>query len=93
MTGPDDPAVATNTSVSALEADIRSGVDTWNDNTRPFVWTKTPKRSSQRSDDLSKDSQERTIDDLGPSRRAGQGERADRAALCARLAARGSGSW
>jgi pimeloyl-ACP methyl ester carboxylesterase len=31
----------THTSVQALEADIRSWVDTWNDNPRPFVWTKT----------------------------------------------------
>src|SRR6266545_722634 len=28
-------------SVQALEADIRSWVATWNDNPRPFVWTKT----------------------------------------------------
>jgi transposase len=29
------------TSVQALEADIRAWIDTWNDNPRPFVWTKT----------------------------------------------------
>jgi transposase len=29
------------TSVQALEADIRTWIDTWNDNPRPFVWTKT----------------------------------------------------
>jgi transposase len=28
-------------SVQALEADIRSWVATWNDNPRPFIWTKT----------------------------------------------------
>jgi hypothetical protein len=28
-------------SVQALEADIRSWVDIWNDSPRPFVWTKT----------------------------------------------------
>ncbi len=28
-------------SVKALEADIRSWIDTWNDNPRPFTWTKT----------------------------------------------------
>jgi hypothetical protein len=31
----------THTSVQALEADIRSWVGTWNDNPKPFVWTKT----------------------------------------------------
>ena len=31
----------THKSVQALEADIRSWVDGWNDNPRPFVWTKT----------------------------------------------------
>jgi transposase len=29
------------TSVPALEADIRDWIQTWNDNPRPFVWTKT----------------------------------------------------
>jgi transposase len=29
------------TSVHALEADIGAWIDTWNDNPRPFVWTKT----------------------------------------------------
>jgi hypothetical protein len=29
-------------SVHALNRDIRAGIDTWNDNRRPFVWTKTP---------------------------------------------------
>jgi transposase len=28
-------------SVQALEADIRKWVDTWNENPRPFTWTKT----------------------------------------------------
>src|SRR3954471_10865165 len=28
-------------SVAALNADIRAWIDTWNDNPRPFVWTKT----------------------------------------------------
>jgi transposase len=28
-------------SVQALEADIRAWIDTWNDNPRPFIWTKT----------------------------------------------------
>jgi transposase len=28
-------------SVQALEADIRAWIDTWNDNPRPFTWTKT----------------------------------------------------
>jgi hypothetical protein len=28
-------------SVQALEADIRDWTDTWNDNPRPFAWTKT----------------------------------------------------
>jgi transposase len=27
--------------VTALEADIRAWIDTWNDNPRPYVWTKT----------------------------------------------------
>ena len=29
------------TSVHALKADIGAWIDTWNDNPRPFVWTKT----------------------------------------------------
>ncbi|MFG3702896.1 IS630 family transposase [Micromonospora sp. NPDC047620] len=29
------------TSVKALENDIRAWIDTWNDNPRPFTWTKT----------------------------------------------------
>jgi transposase len=36
-------------SVRALNADIRAWIETWNDNPRPFVWTKTPTRSSNRS--------------------------------------------
>jgi transposase len=32
---------AVHKSVQALEADIRKWVDTWNDNPRPFTWTKT----------------------------------------------------
>jgi transposase len=31
----------THRSVRALNADIRSWIDTWNDNPRPYVWTKT----------------------------------------------------
>lgn len=27
-------------SVKALEADIRARIDNWNDNPRPFTWTK-----------------------------------------------------
>ena len=30
------------TSVQALENDIQAWIDTWNDNPRPFTWTKTP---------------------------------------------------
>jgi hypothetical protein len=29
------------TSVQALESDIRDWIATWNDNPRPFTWTKT----------------------------------------------------
>src|SRR5512144_2478615 len=29
------------TSVTALEKDIRAWIDTWNENPRPFTWTKT----------------------------------------------------
>jgi transposase len=29
------------TSVTALEADIRQWIDTWNENPKPFTWTKT----------------------------------------------------
>jgi transposase len=29
------------TSVQGLEADIRAWIDTWNDNPKPFIWTKT----------------------------------------------------
>ena len=29
------------TSVADLEDDIRQWIDTWNDNPRPFTWTKT----------------------------------------------------
>jgi transposase len=32
---------ATHTSVRQLNADIRAWIDTWNDNPRPYVWTKT----------------------------------------------------
>ncbi|MCA1681432.1 MAG: IS630 family transposase [Actinobacteria bacterium] len=32
---------ATHRSVRQLNTDIRSWIDTWNDNPRPFVWTKT----------------------------------------------------
>lgn len=28
-------------SVQALEADIRAWIDTWNENPKPFAWTKT----------------------------------------------------
>ena len=31
----------THTSVRALNKDIRAWIDTWNDNPRPYVWTKT----------------------------------------------------
>ena len=31
----------THRSVAALNADIRAWIDSWNDNPRPFVWTKT----------------------------------------------------
>jgi len=31
----------THTSVRALNADIRAWINTWNDNPRPYVWTKT----------------------------------------------------
>ena len=39
----------THKSVQALEADIRSWVDGWNDNPRPFVWTKTACQRSRNS--------------------------------------------
>ncbi|MFE2737145.1 hypothetical protein [Streptomyces sp. NPDC059349] len=29
------------TSVTALEKDITTWIDTWNENTKPFTWTKT----------------------------------------------------
>jgi transposase len=32
---------ATHTSVRQLDTDIRAWIDTWNDNPRPYVWTKT----------------------------------------------------
>jgi hypothetical protein len=28
-------------SVQTLEADIRAWIDTWNQDARPFIWTKT----------------------------------------------------
>ena len=31
----------THTSVRQLNTDIRAWIDTWNDNPRPYVWTKT----------------------------------------------------
>ena len=31
----------THTSVRQLNTDIRTWIDTWNDNPRPYVWTKT----------------------------------------------------
>ncbi len=33
-------------SVQALEADIRDWIETWNENPRPFAWTKTAEESS-----------------------------------------------
>jgi transposase len=33
--------LGTHTSVRQLNADIRAWIDTWNDNPRPYVWTKT----------------------------------------------------
>jgi transposase len=39
----------THTSVRQLNADIRDWIDTWNDNPRPYVWTKTPIKSSNPS--------------------------------------------
>jgi hypothetical protein len=31
----------THTSVAALEKDIRNWISTWNENPKPFAWTKT----------------------------------------------------
>jgi hypothetical protein len=39
-------------SVQALEADIRAWVDAWNNDPKPFVWTKTAEQSSNHSDDF-----------------------------------------
>ena len=47
--GPNDPTVlfgarpepGTQQGTTALEADIRAWIETWNQDPRPFVWTKT----------------------------------------------------
>jgi hypothetical protein len=36
---------AVHKSVQALEADIRAWIENWNQNPRPFTWTKTAERS------------------------------------------------
>jgi hypothetical protein len=36
-------------SVRPLNADIRAWIESWNDDPRPFVWTKTATKSSTRS--------------------------------------------
>ena len=36
-----DPPRRPHTSVQALENDIKAWIATWNDNPRPFTWTKT----------------------------------------------------
>ena len=39
-------------SVQALEAGVRDWVQQWNDNPRPFVWKRPPKKSSTHSPDI-----------------------------------------
>ena len=41
--GADEPQAAPlgHRSVAELEADLRAWIDAWNDDPRPFVWTKT----------------------------------------------------
>ncbi|MEU4539812.1 hypothetical protein AB0G15_33685, partial [Streptosporangium sp. NPDC023825] len=39
-------------SVQALESDIRTWINDWNDNPRPFVWKRPPRRSSNPSPDI-----------------------------------------
>ena len=39
-------------SVQALEKDIRSWVQAWNENPKPFIWTKTAEQILTRSDDF-----------------------------------------
>jgi len=39
----------THRSTKELEAAISSWIDTWNENPRPFVWHKPPRRSSRAS--------------------------------------------
>jgi transposase len=39
-------------SVQALETDIRAWVADWNQHPRPFIWTKTPRRSSTPPPDI-----------------------------------------
>ncbi|MBV8178574.1 MAG: hypothetical protein JO045_07130 [Mycobacterium sp.] len=36
----------THTSVAALEKDIHNWISTWNENPKPFAWTKPPTRYS-----------------------------------------------
>jgi len=36
----------------ALEADIGGWVTAWNDDPKPFIWTKTAEQSSNHSDDF-----------------------------------------
>jgi hypothetical protein len=43
-------------SVQALEADIRTWIEHWNDDPRPFVWTRPPRRSSMLSPHIANES-------------------------------------
>jgi transposase len=43
--------------VQQLEADIRNWIATWNEDPRPFVWTRPPTRSSDPSHDIVNESQ------------------------------------
>jgi transposase len=57
----------THRSVSELERAIQSWIDSWNDDPRPFVWTKPPTRSSRTSPDISSESPTRdTSGEVGP---------------------------
>jgi hypothetical protein len=43
-------------SVQALEADIRNWIKAWNDDPKPFIWTKTAEQILTQSEDLCNES-------------------------------------
>jgi hypothetical protein len=61
---PGTPHRGVHTSVQALETDIKDWIATWNDNPRPFTWTKTADESlNSLADYLAKLSTDRPLNE------------------------------